>query len=259
MRIVGTGEPTLIFVHGFACAGGDWDRQLAALSPKFRCIAFDLPGHGTSPLPETVSVGAMAEAVNSVKERAGGNAAILIGHSMGCRVITEAYRRSPAKVVGLVFVDGSRFAGDLAPKPSVATDTISRSDADAAMTRSFTDMFFEGSDPEIRQSIVRRALGLDLAFRTKLTPLVLRWDVEEAEEALKQIAVPALVLQSTGIRADHTRTPLQPGMTTPWMDAVAKLVPQSEAKVITGAGHFTMIEAAPALNEEIGKFAGRFA
>ena len=255
MRVVGTGKPTLIFVHGFACAGNDWDRQLEALSPKFRCIAFDLPGHGTSPLPETVSLAAMAEAVNSVKESDGGDAVILIGHSMGCRVITEACRRSPAKVAGLVFVDGSRFAGDLAPKADVTKDPISRGDADAAMTRSFEDMFFDGSDPAIRRYIVRRALALDLAFRTKLTPQVLRWDVEEAEEALKQVAVPALVLQSTGIRADHTRVPLQPGMTTPWMDVVAKLVPQSEAKVITGAGHFTMIEAAPALNGEIAKFA----
>ena len=257
MRIVGTGEPTLIFVHGYACAGDDWDRQLDALSKNFRCVALNLPGHGGSAVPGTASIEAMAAAVNKVKEQMGGGSVVLIGHSMGCRVVTQAYRQSPTNVAGLVFVDGSRFAGDLASRVGITTDVIDRGDADAALACSFADMFFDGSDPEIRQYIIRRALSLDLAFRTKLTPQVLRWDVEEAEEALKQVAVPTLVLQSTSIRADHTRAPLQPGMTTPWMDLVAKLVPLSNAKIITGAGHFTMIEAAPALNEEIARFAGK--
>jgi hypothetical protein len=29
-RITGAGEPSLIFVHGYACAHDNWDRQLEA-------------------------------------------------------------------------------------------------------------------------------------------------------------------------------------------------------------------------------------
>jgi hypothetical protein len=45
-RVVGTDEPTLILVHGFACTLEDWDAQVRGLSPRFRCAALDLPGHG---------------------------------------------------------------------------------------------------------------------------------------------------------------------------------------------------------------------
>jgi pimeloyl-ACP methyl ester carboxylesterase len=48
-------------------------------------------------------------------------------------------------------------------------------------------------------------------------------------------------------------------MTTPWMDLVASLVQKSEAKIIPGAGHFAMIEAAPAVNDEIQTFATHLA
>ena len=44
----GTGDPTLTFVHGFACSLKDWEEQFRALSPRFRCVALDLPGHGDS-------------------------------------------------------------------------------------------------------------------------------------------------------------------------------------------------------------------
>src|SRR6516165_12788260 len=63
-RVVGTDEPTLIFVHGFACTLEDWDAQVRGLSPRFRCAALDLPGHGGSAMPSTVSIATMAEAVN---------------------------------------------------------------------------------------------------------------------------------------------------------------------------------------------------
>jgi hypothetical protein len=45
------------------------------------------------------------------------------------------------------------------------------------------------------------------------------------------------------------------GMTTPWMDLVASLVPNSEAKIIPHARHFAMIEAAPAVIDQIQAFA----
>jgi pimeloyl-ACP methyl ester carboxylesterase len=70
-RVVGTDEPTLIFVHGFACTLDDWDAQVRELSPRFRCAALDLPGHGGSAMPSTVSIATMAEAVNMVKHQIG--------------------------------------------------------------------------------------------------------------------------------------------------------------------------------------------
>jgi pimeloyl-ACP methyl ester carboxylesterase len=117
----------------------------------------------------------------------------------------------------------------------------------------------ESSDPKLRERLVARAQGVDAGLREELFVDLVRWDLTKARAALTQIKVPALVLQSTFINADLKRVPMQAGMTTPFMDAVASLVPNSEAKVVTGAGHFAMIEAVPGVNDEIGKFAARLA
>lgn len=75
----GTEDPTLIFVHGFACSLKDWEEQFRGLSPTFRCVALDLPGHGDSAKPETISIEIMGTAVNRVKDRIAAPSTILVG------------------------------------------------------------------------------------------------------------------------------------------------------------------------------------
>jgi pimeloyl-ACP methyl ester carboxylesterase len=256
-RVVGRQESTLIFVHGFACALDDWDRQVEALSPRFRCVALDLPGHGRSPRPETASIAVMGGAVNSVRERIGARSAILVGHSMGCRVIIEALQQSRAKLAGLVFVEGSILDGDPETTIKRSKDAIDSEGMDAFTQRFFGDMFLEGSDTKLRERLIARAQGVDAKSREALLLDMIRWDLTTARDALRQITVPTLVLQSTYINSELKRIPMQPGMTTPWMDAVASLVPTSEAKIFHGVGHFAMIEGAQPVNDAIEKFATR--
>ena len=258
MRVLGSGEPSLIFVHGFACASEDWDLQLDGLSARFRCVAVDLPGHGRAALPETASIEALAQTVNRAREEAGGGAAVLIGHSLGCRVVIEAYRQSPVGIAGLVLVDGGEFSSDFETTLSRLTDWIDRGGIDAMTLQSFEGMFAANDDPEIRQRIIARALRVDPDFRKELLLHLVRWDFGKGDEAMRQLAAPVLALQSTHLGPDFKMVPLEPGMTTPWTDVVAALVPDAEIKVIPGVGHFSMIEAASAVNAEIAKFATRF-
>lgn len=257
MRIAGYGKPSLIFAHGYCCASEDWDAQLDGLSASFRCVAVDLPGHGRSVPPETVSIEALAQAVNRAKEKVDGSPVVLIGHSLGCRVVIEAYHQSPSDVVGLVLVDGGEFAGDLESTLSALTDWIDRNGIDAMTVQSFEGMFADTSDPETRERIVARALRVDPDFRRELVLQLVRWDFGKGDEAMKQIGVPVLALQSTHLGPDFKMAPLKPGMTTPWTDVVAALVPNVEIKIIPDVGHFSMIEAAPAINAEIATFATR--
>jgi pimeloyl-ACP methyl ester carboxylesterase len=259
-RVAGTDEPTLILVHGFACTLEDWDAQVRGLSSRFRCAALDLPGHGGSAMPAAVSIAAMAEAVNVVKDQIGARKAILIGHSMGCRVIMEAFQQSPINTVGLVFVDGSFVGGgDSAAAIKKAKDAVDRVGIDPFTQRLFDDMFLEGSDVKLQERLVARALAVNAGFREELFFDLVRWDQYNAKDVLKRITIPVLVLQSTFFDANLKRVPMRAGMTTPWMDLVASLVQKSQAKIIPGAGHFAMIEAAPAVNEEIQTFATHLA
>jgi pimeloyl-ACP methyl ester carboxylesterase len=177
---------------------------------------------------------------------------------MGCRVIIEAYLQSRADVVGFVFVDGSILGGDPETGVNRAKETA-RAGIDPLTQRLFNDMFLEGSDPAVRERLVARAKKVDPLLREELFVDMVRWDLTKARDALKQIAVPALVLQSTYFNNEFKRVSLQPGMTTPWMDAIAASVPKSHAKVVPNAGHFTMIDAARMVSEEIGKFAAAVA
>ena len=48
-----------------------------------------------------------------VKNESGASKVILVGHSMGARVIRDVYRVSPQNVAGSVFVDSALTTGDM--------------------------------------------------------------------------------------------------------------------------------------------------
>ena len=107
----GRGAQSLVFVHGYCCRHEDWAYQVNELKTSFDCIACDLRGHGRTPgRPDECSIehfgGDVAALVNNLElERP-----VLIGHSMGCRVVLEANRLLEGRASGIVLVDGSRFA-----------------------------------------------------------------------------------------------------------------------------------------------------
>jgi len=105
-EIHGTGEPTLVFVHGWSCDGRYWRLQVPHFSKTHRVILLDLAGHGHSGMGRThYRMSAFGEDVRAVTEAAGGQKAILIGHSMGGSVIAEAARLMPHRVLGLIGID----------------------------------------------------------------------------------------------------------------------------------------------------------
>ncbi|MGI9113952.1 MAG: hypothetical protein DLM52_13230 [Chthoniobacterales bacterium] len=50
--VYGNTDPTLVFVHGWACDETVWKAQAPELGREMRCITIDLPGHGQSDKPE---------------------------------------------------------------------------------------------------------------------------------------------------------------------------------------------------------------
>jgi pimeloyl-ACP methyl ester carboxylesterase len=105
-EISGTGEPTLVFVHGWSCDARYWRAQLPYFSKKHRMVMIDLAGHGHSGLARSqYTMKAFGEDVQTVTEATGSRSVILIGHSMGGSVIAEAARLMPKSVIGLIGID----------------------------------------------------------------------------------------------------------------------------------------------------------
>ena len=105
-EVQGSGQTTLVFVHGWSCDARYWRMQLPAFSSKYRVVTLDLAGHGHSGAGrERYTMKAFGEDVKAVVEATDSKQAILIGHSMGGTVIAEAARLMPKRVIGLIGVD----------------------------------------------------------------------------------------------------------------------------------------------------------
>jgi pimeloyl-ACP methyl ester carboxylesterase len=252
----GTGSPTFLLVHGFGCAHDDWRAQVAALSRDNRCIAVDLPGHGATPVSGPPTIAALAAALNRVKRESGARDVILVGHSLGAKVVREAYAQDRDDVVGLVLVEGRYYRGDTPALVAEAGRTIDHAGFHAFAERFFSGMFRDDDRSAARRNVLDRLARFDPAFGRALYLDSIGWDDERGIETLAGIEVPVVVLQSTSAE-NGKRVPLAPGMTTPFMDLVTAHVPHATTTIVPGCAHFPMLEAPDAVNRALREFARR--
>jgi pimeloyl-ACP methyl ester carboxylesterase len=96
-------KPVLLLLHGWGCRGETYRRLIDGLSGRFRVVAPDLPGFGdTAEPPEPWGVGGYAEFVRGFCEDLKLHKPILLGHSLGCRIIIKLiaeYNFASSKVV----------------------------------------------------------------------------------------------------------------------------------------------------------------
>jgi len=249
----GSGDPPLVFVHGLACAHEDWRNQVSRFAPSHRVVSLDQRGHGQSVGYESgFDIGTFAADLAALIANLDRPPAVLVGHSMGCRVILECARIAPDSVAGLVLIDGSRLATTSADSARrEMRRAIEESGYETFFERIFDQMFTAASNAQTRDTISARARRLPRAVGLELMPQMVAWDSEIAERALRSAQMPVTVLQSTHLNEKRDRVSLQAGETSPWLELVRELVPHGEIEIVPGVGHFTMIEAADAVNQHI--------
>jgi pimeloyl-ACP methyl ester carboxylesterase len=254
-QVTGANDPTFVFVHGFGCGIDDWGKQVQALSASSRCLALDLPWHGKSTSDGSVGIATLGAAVNQAIDAHDICDSILIGHSLGARVIREAYAQQKSGIAGMVFVDGTMYQGDEEELILHAKENISRDGFGGFSDSLFADMFTKGVDPATREFITSRAKLLDPAVAEALMIDLIRWDVACGEETLRAIEVPTMAIQSTYFNSKMQRVALEPGMTSPFLETVRRCVPSSMIEVVPNSGHFSMIESASIVNDLLRRFA----
>jgi pimeloyl-ACP methyl ester carboxylesterase len=252
----GEGNPPLVFVHGFACTHDDWQAQVGFFRLRQCVVTCDLRGHGSSSgEPSHCDIETYGADVSALLQSLNLPPAVLIGHSLGCRVVLQAYHDAPERVAGLVLVDGSLLGtGD----PQVAEEEMRRRihtmGYTAMMQGLFGGMFLYGDDRALKGRIIARALALPEAIGSVLFPRLVRWDAQSMDKALSAIAVPLQVIQSTYVTPDRVRLPLRPGASTPWLELVRHHVPTAQVEIVSGAGHFTMLDKPPVVNQLLASF-----
>lgn len=239
----------LVFVHGFACTHADWRPLAAHFGARHPVYTPDLRGHGTTHArPEDCSIETYGADIAALLEGKDLNGAVLIGHSMGCRVVLQAYLNAPDRVAALALIDGSFRGGAGDP---LAAEQAGRAAIAADGYREFQRRLFEGmffAPSALAQEVVGRAMRLPEAVGAVLHPRVARWDTANMQAALAAVKVPLLVIQSTGMLAGGKRAALRAGESTPWLDLVRRHAPQARIEIIPGMGHFPQLEAPELVN-----------
>lgn len=249
----GDGPPPIVFVHGFACAQGDWDAQVAYFSPHHQVVTVDLRGHGASVgAADECSIERYGADVAEVMHALDLRSAVVVGHSMGCRVVLEAALQAPSRVAAVVFVDGSQFA---APMADALKEAFAAPDGFVTLTgRWFTEMFTATSNPAVVASIVERAQRLPRAIGEKMMTDLVRYDVTRLATSLADVRVPLLAIQATYSNEKRERRPLDKGQSTPFLDMLRSRVPTARIEVIPDTGHFPQIDEPAQMNALLNDF-----
>ena len=250
----GAGSPPLVFVHGLGCANDDWRAQVAHFAARYDVLACDLRGHGQTPgRARECTIANLGGDVAALVANLDYRGAILIGHSMGCRVVLEAARLGPARIGGLVLLDASLIGmGDRAKADAAIRQMQSLPDFAAFADGLFREMFLRES--AVSRAIVARAKALPADIGAGLYESLANWDVEHMRAALAAVRAPLLAIQSTTVNAERKRLPLKAGETTPWLDLVRARVPGARIEVIADAGHFLQIERPEDVNRLLAGF-----
>jgi len=105
-----SGAVHAIFSDGILCDGFIWKYLWEELAPVLPLVHWHYRGHGRSATPadpERVDIAAHADDLDCVRRHVGDPATVLFGHSMGCQVALEAFRRRPDSVRAMVLLCGS--------------------------------------------------------------------------------------------------------------------------------------------------------
>jgi pimeloyl-ACP methyl ester carboxylesterase len=241
-------------VHGFLCSHEDWRCQLEALQGNHEVVACDLRAHGKTPgRPHECSIEHFGGDVMALINNLELANPVLIGHSMGCRVVLEANRIAPERVAGLVLVDGSRAgSGDPDAAEAAARAHIEKTGYAAWAEDLFRQMFFTSTPATER--LVARAVRQSAEIGAVLWPRLARWDAALLETALASVRSPVLVIQTTARNAQGQRSPLQAGQSSPWLDLLKEKLKDVTVEVLPGLGHFPQLEAPERVNRLIAEF-----
>jgi len=104
----GTGDRTIVFIHGVGGSLNNWEHNIKVFAAKYRVLAIDLPGHGNSDRPDIkYSVKLHANYIYEFLKEKGIDKAILVGHSMGGQAAVILALKHPEMVERLVLVTPS--------------------------------------------------------------------------------------------------------------------------------------------------------
>jgi lipase len=234
---VGTDRETVVLLHGSASNSALWRHTKGALQSRYRCIAPDLIGYGSSAAwPQQAAFGLDAE-LRAIEPslRCCADTLHLVGHSYGGVLALHLALADPERVQSLtliepVFFAALKYVGDWSAyfefcrvRDEFVT-ALARGDREAAMRR-FVD-FWMGNDAWVGLSADTRA-----SMRKAADKIVLDWQASfAADPGIARLS--ALAARTLLVRGSDSPRPMRS-----LVDALHAIMPGSGRTVVEGASH----------------------
>jgi pimeloyl-ACP methyl ester carboxylesterase len=245
-RHAGEGPP-LILLHGFLCDSRCWRRQLADLSDRFRVVAWDAPGAGSSSdPPDPFTITDWARSLAEFLGLVGIERAQVLGLSWGGILAQEFYRLYPDRVLALIL--SGTYAGWKGSLPALACKKRlerclleSLLPPEEVAARFVPEFFTEGASPDLREEMSAvvsdfHPLGFRLMAKSSADT--------DTTDLLPNIGVPTLVLWGD----DDRRSPME------FAERLRDAIPNAELAVIANAGHLSNMEQPKEFNAQVRRF-----
>ncbi|HTV94364.1 MAG TPA: alpha/beta fold hydrolase [Steroidobacteraceae bacterium] len=227
--------PPLILIHGIGASRHSWDGLIRHLKSEYRCVSYDLRGHGLSPSPRPpYSLDDLIEDLEALRRELHLEKAHLAGHSLGGMIGPAYARRYPERVLslGLFSTAAFRTAEDGAKVRGVVAAMRTRGIPPVLATlkeRWFTPEFAARS-PEVIERRMQQVIETDQDVFLSVFDI---YAETEMAPWLSGIRHPSLVL-----------TGENDGGCPPRLNAqIAASMPNAELVILPGLRHAILLEA----------------
>ena len=250
----GSGEPVVVFVHGWPLHSDMWQYQMIHLANAgLRVIAYDQRGCGRSTDPGVgYDFDTLADDLASVIEQLRLRRVVMVGHSIGAgQIVRYLSRHGSGRVARILLLSASLpFIEKTADNPDGVDPehlerlrTHIRTDTPQWLGNASKLFFTVDTSPEMVQWGIRMCTENSIWALTQTN----HTDVETDFRAeLPKIRVPTLVIHGDD---DHTCKLETTGR------RVAQLIPGADLKVYNGARHGLFLTHMAAFNDDLLTFA----
>ena len=198
-EVHGSGEPTLVFIHGWSCDARYWRAQVPHFAANHRVVVIDLAGHGHSGLErEEYTMAAFGADVEAVVGDIDAGQVVLIGHSMGGPVSVAAAQRMPEKVIGIVGVDTFQDVGrEMTREEFDAWMAPMKSNFRDGARQFVPQMFIDATDAALRDWVVAdmSAAAAEVAV-SAMEQMLLDTISGKALSAISSLRVPVVAINA---------------------------------------------------------------
>lgn len=236
------GAAVLVMIHGFSASLQAWEPWVTRLSPDYRIITLDLPGHGLTEAPASYapSIDGYADLVDALAGRLGVTSYVVIGNSMGGAAAWDDAVRHSGHVRALVLIDAagwplSKAKGAPPLMYALMRSGVGRAALDHVDTRPMATSGLKSAyvDPAlVTRALIDRYVDLSRApgHRDMLLRIQSRPAARVTPDTFKTIAAPTLVMHG---QADAL-IPVADGR------AFAAAIPGARLVTYPGVGHVPM-------------------